>query len=114
MNTKNNMLIIKGEIKTSEVISCQYNQDTHKWDVKFKNGKLYAYTYSNVEWLKTSESLNPNLYRLSRERRPFFNVTAIYVFKGECEYWHICFGDGSERDYRRDDLTIEKSVLSQK
>lgn len=44
MNTKNNMLIIKGEIKTSEVISCQYNQDTHKWDVKFKNGKLYAYT----------------------------------------------------------------------
>ena len=114
MNTKNNMLIIKGEIKTSEVISCQYNQDTHKWDVKFKNGKLYAYTYSNVEWLKTPESLNPNLYRLSRERRPFFNVTAIYVFKGECEYWHICFGDGSERDYRRDDLTIEKSVLSQK
>ena len=71
MNTKNNMLIIKGEIKTSEVISCQYNQDTHKWDVKFKNGKLYAYTYSNVEWLKTSESLNPNLYCLSRERRPF-------------------------------------------
>lgn len=114
MNTKNNMLIIKGEIKTSEVISCQYNQDTHKWYVKFKNGKLYAYTYSNVEWLKNPESLNLNLYRLSRERRPFFNMTAIYVFKGECEYWHICFGDGSERDYRRDDLTIEKSVLSQK
>lgn len=71
MNTKNNMLIIKGEIKTSEAISCQYNQDTHKWDVKFKNGKLYAYTYSNVEWLKTPESLNPNLY-VSAERDGLF------------------------------------------
>ena len=33
MNTRNYMIIIRGEIKTSEVISCVYDQDTMKWNV---------------------------------------------------------------------------------
>ena len=28
-------------------------------------------------------------------------------------YWHICFGDGSERDYRKSDLHIIESCLRQ-
>ena len=39
------------------------------------------------------------------------DVNAIYVFRsGRESYWHICFGDGSERDYRRSDLHIIESV----
>ena len=45
MNAKYNMIIIKGEIKTREIISCQYNRDTKKWDVEFNNGKIYSYKY---------------------------------------------------------------------
>lgn len=67
MDTRNNMVIIKGEIKTPEIISCQYNRDTKKWDVKFNNGRTYAYGYLNVEKLKDPEVLNPNMYRISRE-----------------------------------------------
>lgn len=114
MNTKYNMIIIKGEIKTAEIMSCQYNRDTGKWDVKFSNGKTYSYGYLNVEKLKEPAVFNPNMYRISREGREFFDITAIYVFRGTYDsYWHICFGDGSERDYRQSDLNIVESCLSQ-
>lgn len=114
MNTRYYMVIIKGEIKTSEIMSCGYNRNTQKWDVKFNNGKTYSYAYLNVEKLTDPEVLNPNMYRISREGREFFAVNAIYVFRSGSEsYWHICFGDGSERDYRRNDLHIIESCLAQ-
>lgn len=43
MDTRHNMIFIKDEIKTSEVISCQHNRETYKWDVKFAHGKTYTY-----------------------------------------------------------------------
>lgn len=58
--------------------------------------------------------LNPNMYRISRDGREFFDIKAIYVFRSTYEsYWHICFGDGGERDYRRNDLHIIESCLNQ-
>lgn len=114
MDTRYYMVIIKGEIKTSEIMSCGYNRNTQKWDVKFNNGKTYSYAYLNVKKLTDPEVLNPNMYRISREGREFFDVNAIYVFRSGSEsYWHICFGDGSERDYRRNDLHIIESCLNQ-
>lgn len=115
MNARKNMIIIKGEIKTPEVRFCQYNTGTKKMDVEFTNGRKYPYAYSSVEWLKEPMILNPDMYRISREERDFFDVEAIYVFKGMQDvYWHICFGDGSERDYRQSELKIVESCLNQK
>ena len=114
MNSRYYMIIIKGEIKTSEIMSCVYNSNTQKWDVKFNNGKTYAYAYLNVEKLTDPDVLNPNMYRIGREGRDFFDIKEIYVFRSTYEsYWHICFGDGSERDYRRNDLHIAESCLNQ-
>lgn len=62
MNTRYYMVIIKGEIKTSEIMSCGYNRNNQKWDVKFNNGKTYSYAYLNVEKLTDPEVLNPNMY----------------------------------------------------
>ncbi len=113
MNTRYYMVIIKGEIKTSEVMSCVYNRDNQKWDVKYNSGKTYPYGYLNVKKLTDPVVLNPNMYRISREGREFFDITAIYVFRSTYDsYWHICFGDGSERDYRQSDLNIVESCLS--
>lgn len=115
MNTRYYMVIIKGKIKTSEIMSCVYNRNTQKWDVKFNNEKTYSYAYLNVEKLTDPVALNPNMYHISREGRKFFHITAIYEFKNADKflYWHICFGDGSERDYRKSDLHIIESCLRQ-
>lgn len=114
MNTRYNMFFIKGEIKTPDINWCRYNEYTKKMDVTFNNGKTYSYAYSNVEWLKEPEVLNPDMYRISREGREFFDITEIYVFRSAYEsYWHICFGNGSERDYCQGDLNIVESCLGQ-
>ena len=113
MNTRYYMVIIKGEIKTSEIMSCGYNRNTQKWDIKFNTGKIYSYAYLNVEKLTEPDVLNPDMYRISREGREFFDVKAIYVFRSRYEsYWHICFGNGSERDYHRNELNIGIMSLS--
>ena len=109
------MLIIKGVIKTSEIRFCQYIENTHKFEIEFNNGKRYSYGYASVEWLKEPQVLNPNMYRISRGGREFFNIDAIYVFKGMLDtYVHVCFGDGSERDYLYNELNIVQSCLSKK
>lgn len=108
------MIIIKGEIKTCEIRFCKYNTLTQKIDVQFNSGKTYSYAYSNVIWLKEPLVLDPNMYRISRDGRAFFNIETIYEFRGvPGTYWHICFVDGSERDYHRDELSIVESCLSQ-
>lgn len=115
MNAKYNMIIIKGEIKTREIISCQYNRDTKKWDVEFNNGKIYSYKYSNVQKLKDPLVLNPNMYRICKDGKEFFDIAAIYVFKSENEsYWHICFSNGNTGDYRQSDLDVVESCFNQK
>ncbi len=117
MDTKYNMIIINDEIKTSDILSCMYNDYTKKMDVKFKfsnNGKTYSYACSKVEWLKNPRKLNPNMYHISKEGQDFFNITTIYEFKGKDKsYWHICFDDNSEKDYCQSDLHIIESCLNQ-
>lgn len=81
MNTRYYMVIIKGEIKTSEIMSCGYNRNNQKWDVKFNNGKTYSYAYLNVEKLTDPEVLNPNMYRISREGRELGDL----VIYAECK-----------------------------
>lgn len=67
MNTRCYMVIIKGEIKTSEIMSCGYNRNTQKWDVKFNNGKTYSYAYLNVEKLTDPEVLKEDTVQASRD-----------------------------------------------
>ena len=108
------MILIKGEIKTAEITFCRYNSLENKMEVTFHNGGPYIYAYSNVEWLKEPQILDPNMYSISRDGHEFFKIQAIYVFKGSREtYWHICFGDGSERDYTQSELKIVESCLNQ-
>ncbi|MDE6313932.1 MAG: AAA family ATPase [Lachnospiraceae bacterium] len=114
MNTKKYMIILKNEIRTKEVVSCKYNPNSQKWDVVFdKNSKVFSYGYSNVQLLKEPKVLNPSLFRISRAGKTFFDVQEIYVFYGKGNaYWHICFGNGSERDYAQNELNINKSCLT--
>ena len=114
MNTRKQMIIAKGEIITSKVKFCNYNQSTGKWDVVFNNGKKFSYNYNNVSFLTEPEVLNPALHKIEHLGRELFDIEAIYVFRDSYHaYWHICFLNGSERDYRAEDLNVVKSCLSE-
>lgn len=115
MNTKEYMIIIKGRVRTSDIKSCQYNKITDKLEVQFNNGEIYPYSHINVELLKNPSILDPKMYQIGRAGRVFSNIRELCVFKGKYStYWHICFEDGSERDYEEKDLDIAESCLKKK
>ena len=112
MDARTNMIIAKGKPISSDVISCDFNSTSGKWDITFKNGKTFHYNAQNVTFLKNPISLNPKSYQVRHNGKVFDNMTAIYVFKGNgAEYWRICFSAGYEQDYDRSELQINKSVL---
>ncbi len=114
MDTRDNMIIIKGKIKTSEIDSCIYHADTERVDIKFNDQTERSYKCSDVEWLKEPEILDPEQYHINSRGRQLFNIAAIYVFKGtDDSYWHICFGNGSAKDYHESNLNIVRSVLGE-
>lgn len=115
MNTRQNMIIDNqtNRVITSDIAWCNYNSESHKYDIKFNNGKIYNYSYSRINWLKNPKVLNPGMYQISHSGKELFGITAIYVFEdGPKRYWHICYENGSERDYSESDLKITKSCLS--
>ena len=116
MNTRYNMIIVKGEIKTAEIACCSYNSETQKWDVIFNNGRKYSYAYENIVWLKNPTVVDPNVFQVSNKNgHVFHDIEAIYefAFRGDF-YWHICFKKKIEKDYYRDDLQIGSSCLIEK
>lgn len=116
MNTRYNMIIVKGEIKTAEIACCSYNSETQKWDVIFNNGRKYSYAYENIVWLKNPTVVDPNAFQVSNKNgHVFHDIEAIYefAFRGDF-YWHICFKKKIEKDYYRDDLQIGSSCLIEK
>ena len=116
MDTRNKMVIVKGEVKTSEIISCKYNYESKKWEVTFKNNKKYTYAYQNVEMLSNPTNINHNMYSISKDGRPLYNIEYIceFISKNHGVYWHICYTNGYEVDYRKNELNILSSCLIQK
>ena len=101
MNGRENMIIIKGEIKTSAVRSCHYNKDSGKTEVVFSNGRKYSYNPEKVEWIVEPELLDAKACKIYTKRGPLYNIENVYVFRTEDEeYYYICFANGSERFFR--------------
>ena len=111
MDEKRNLILIKGENKTWQIECCRYDQQDQRYHVTFTNGRTYPYGYSSVQWLKNPEVLNPELYHIVKEGKPFYGVRSIFVFKDFDEWWHLVFDNGSGRTYRKSELQIEKSCL---
>lgn len=114
MNPRQHMIIDNqtNKIITSDVVSCKYNSQSQRYDIVFKSGRSFPYGYNRITWLRDPKVLDPALYHIAHLGKEFFGITAIYVFTDRYQnYWHICFQNGSERDYREQDLTIIKSCL---
>ncbi len=108
------MIVLKGEIKTSTVQSCFYNQNTKKWDVTFTNGKVFPYAYNNVEKLYNPGKVDLNEYILQKDGHSLADVIDIYVFQGSRTYYHVLFEGKIERDYTDGEVRLIRSVFESK
>ena len=55
------MIVVKGEIKTNQIISCIPNSATRKYDITFDNGSTYSYAMQNVLFMKDPKILKGKL-----------------------------------------------------
>lgn len=108
------LFIIKGENKTSEIKSYQYNASTKKWDIVFNNNKLYSYAYENVVKLDYKDNINPADIHITHENHHLNNIKYIWTFKDKnsrYEYWKIRFNNNSESVYDRTKLEVVRNCL---
>ena len=114
MNTGKYLILNNGKDITADVEFCQYNSKTGKYDVTFHNGKTYNYGYQSIEWVKNPEVLNPALVHLTHDGHELFKIQSIVVFHAKItDYWHVCFSNGSERSYDKQDIEIVASCLDE-
>ncbi len=115
VNPTREMIVLKGEIKTSSVQSCLYNPGTQKWDVTFSNGKTFSYAYDNVEKLFNPEVIDIHEHSLCEVGgRRLGNIKEIYSFRGHRTYYHVIFEGGNSRDYTDSEVRLVKSVFRTK
>ena len=116
INTIYEMIILKGEIKTSSVQSCIYNQETKKWDVTFLNGKTFSYAYENVEKISPGVLVDLNEYRLKEiDGLVLGGVKNVYSFHGKrMDYYHVVFDNGYSKDYSDEEVCLVKSAFGSK
>ncbi len=106
-----NMILIDGKIATSRLERC-----TRKGNlvmVRYKgNTRLYTYSVRRVVHLTNPTVSDPAYLQIRHLHFALVNVAQVFIFHYfSKEYWHICFNDGSSRDYDRSELEVEESVL---
>lgn len=115
INSTKEMIILKGEIKTSSVQSCLYNRGTQKWDVTFTNGKTFSYAYDNVEKIYPGSPVDLSEYSLQEiGGQTLGGVKNVYEFRGHRMYYHVVFDNGYSKDYSDSEVRLVKSVFKSK
>lgn len=113
LDTSQNLIVINGRIRTSQIESCRYEAPSRYRIVFAGNPKEYAYGADKVLWLKNPESLVPAIYQLAHNGRRLTNIAAIFKFCDYTQtYWHIRFENGTERSYKGSDLQVTGSCLA--
>jgi len=107
MNIYKNLIFIKQEDKTSEIVSCNYNNG--KYDIQYKSSKeVYKYGYLSVNWLRDPLEISPDSVRISHNGTTYFDIRQIVEFG---EYWRIMFRSGMNLCYLKSQLKIEKNCI---
>ncbi len=113
LDTSQNLIVINGRIRTSQIESCRYEAPSRYRIVFAGNPKEYAYGADKVLWLKNPESLVPAIYQLAHNGRRLTNIAAIFKFCDYTQtYWHIRFENGTEKSYKGSDLQVTASCLA--
>ena len=114
MDAKKYLILIHKKDCTSNVVSCEYNEVTERYNVTFSSGKSYQYSRQSIEKLENPEPLDPALVHIDHQGQKLFDIQDILIFRAAAtDYWRVFFSNGSAWTYDRCNLTIETSCLSE-
>lgn len=108
MDIEKNLILVKGEDKTDQIIYCKY--DSGKWWVCFYNNPTkYSYSYRNVEWYRNPKSISYETCIVYENNQPLSGIIKILDFG---EYVRIFFKGGYNKVYKRSNILIEETCTT--
>lgn len=112
MDTKQHLILVKGDNLTRDVASCQVHPETRRVHITFNNGKEYPYSQDSVVWLKNPRVIDPAHQWIYQGHQRLREVVSIAAFEGAgvC-YWHLVMQNGQELCLPFERLTVVASCL---
>lgn len=112
MNECKEMIILKNEIKTKDIIRCVHNSRTGKIDVTFQSGKTFSYLSQNVQILKNPIKIKHEFYEFYKDGALLNSISEVYVFSSKYqEYYHFFFTNGYDREYSSSEIHVIETAL---
>jgi len=109
LNIEKNLILIKNEDKTEEIINCSPITNG-KRNITFKNNKTYTYSRYNIEWSRSCTEINPQTVIIYEKGIPISGITKIIKFE-ELGYIRLIFKTGYHKLYSKSELDIHKNSL---
>lgn len=108
------LIIIRGEDKTGQIVSADFNSATQRYDVCFSGSTIvYHYAPYSVMILECPQWIDAESVEITCRGNKLFAIESIQRFcdVDDVEFWHISFQNGSEHTYDIHDLDISFSCL---
>lgn len=114
INTNDNLILIDGKAKTSELEDCQFISSKGYYEVKFSKGtSIYKYKWERILWMRNPSELNPKDYKIIYNGIPCENIVKLLLFtSGFRKFYHIQYVSGRTADYSENEIEIIQSCLS--
>lgn len=113
IDSRQNMVIIDGDIRTSTVDSCWYTRGYRYLNIIFNtSGKIYTYASDKAQWLKRPVTVEPQHCQLFVRGVPLRSVAYIALFQHEKRhYWYIEYTSGQSVSYADSEIEYRTSCL---
>lgn len=108
------MIVIDGQIKTSQIMRCALNNRGDKFNIVFNNNpyKTYSYSRTKVKWLTNPVVFNPQHCHIYHEERQLYPLSYIAAFQqGYQQYWYVEYPNGAHASYPASEIRMVKSCL---
>lgn len=107
------MIVIHGQIKTSQIMQCSINSCGDKFNIVFNNApsKTYSYSRSRVKWLTDPVLFNPQHCHIYLSKSQLYSLSYIAFFK---QYWYVEYQNGAHASYQASEIQVVKSCLNNK
>ena len=114
LNPRENMVIIDGQIKTSQIARCSISDSGDRYNIAFKNNtsKTFSYGRNRAVWLTNPVIFEPQHCHLYHNGKQLSPLAFIAVFqRGYQKYWYVEYFNGAYASYNGEDISIVKSCL---
>nr|MBQ5604713.1 AAA family ATPase [Bacteroidales bacterium] len=114
LNLRENMLVIDGQIKTSQIARCAINDSGDKYNIAFNNNpnKIFSYSRNRAMWLTNPVTFDPQYCHIYHNGRQLWPLAYIAAFqRGYSKYWYVEYPNGSYANYLGEEISFVKSCF---